>query len=441
MQDPFTRIPRPIARALAAAIPGLGLLIGCTGTDLVGPFFVTQPVLTTPAGEAYAYDAHAAGLMLPQTWTLSTAPVGMSVDGDGVVAWTPAFADLGTHPVTLSVTDGARTVQQTWSLVVHQDLLLGVAYSPRGHTSSSSNDDVVEFLTQSDPWGRLIAFHSTWRDSVSDAGLVPEVAQFAQLAKLQYGIEPAVGLGWAAGDGTADLTSDGDAIDNSWTNQETRDEFKALVTAYAAIYRPAYLFLGNEINFWYWTDPAGWPDWLSMLGECYDAIKAVSPQTMVFTVFQLERLKGLGAGTTGWTDPPHWNLVDDVVAAGTVDALGFTSYPYFEYATPQAIPVDYYDEIAMHWSGPVIFTEIGWPGAAAAPFPGGLLDQRDFVGEFFDRIEGLDVEYASWLFLYDWDGQATLPGFMDIGFRNNDGTIERPSSSEWQDAVELRERP
>ena len=50
-------------------------------------------------------------------------------------------------------------------------------------------------------------------------------------------------------------------------------------------------------------------------------------------------------------------------------------------------------------------------------------------------------EYATWLYLHDFDGQATTPGFMDIGFRSNDALVIRPSDVTWQAAVDLRERP
>jgi hypothetical protein len=427
--------------SLLLVLGALGSAGGCAETELVGPFFVTEPVTSAAAEEDYEYDAHAAGLQLPTTWSLVQGPVGMAIDMEGVVTWTPALVDMGDHVVEIEATDGVRIVAQTWDLSVHQDLLMGVTYSPKGHSMTSSGEDVIDFLTTSDPWGRLIAFNSPWRDSVADAGMVPEMAEFAMDFETHLGIESAVGIGWAAADGTADLLSDGDALDNSWSNQETRDEFLAMLTDYAGTYKPTYLFLGNEINSWYWTDPAGWSDWLSMWEECYDGIKAVSPLTMVFTVFQLERLKGLGAGTVGWTDPPHWNLVDDIVATGKLDAIGFTSYPYFEYATPGAIPADYYGEIAMHWDGIVIFTEIGWPATAAAPYPGGEMDQADFVSEFLGRVETVDVEYAVWRFLHDWDGQAATPEFTDTGFRDNDASVIRLSDPLWQTEVELRERP
>lgn len=172
---------------------------------------------------------------------------------------------------------------------------------------------------------------------------------------------------------------------------------------------------------------------------CYDANKAVSPQTLVFTVFQLERLKGVGGGTTGWSNGATWEVVDELETAGKADAIGFTAYPYFEYADPSLIPADYFDEIALHWSGPVIFTEIGWKASATFPYPGDETDQADFVDVFFEGTRDLDLEYVAQLFLHDWDGQASLPPFVDIGLRSNDGSVIRASDAVWRAAVSLRE--
>ncbi|TVS20347.1 MAG: hypothetical protein EA424_04430 [Planctomycetaceae bacterium] len=46
-----------------------------------------------------------------------------------------------------------------------------------------------------------------------------------------------------------------------------------------------------------------WDDGVSQFVECYDTIKAVSPQTIVYAVFQLERMRGLGA-RAGWKHAP-----------------------------------------------------------------------------------------------------------------------------------------
>jgi len=387
----------------------------------------------------YAYaltSAHGAG---PVTYQLLAAPAGMSVDAAGMVTWNPQYADLGTHPVSIEASDGTHTATQDFDLRVNQGMLLGTALSWRGHTSGGSPQDVIDHLAGHSPWGSIVAFHANWRDPGDSGGEIPNLATFAMTTAALHGFVPAVGIGWADGSGAPDLTSDSEPANDSWTNLETRDEFRQMLVDFAMANKPPYLFLGNETNTYALTHSAAeWSAWLSEYGECYDAIKAVSPTTLVFTVFQLEHLLGLGANN-GWSDPARWDLVDDQVALGKLDALGFTSYPYFEYPTPAAIPAGYYGEIALHWTGPVIFTEIGWLASASVPYPGSESDQAAYVARFFELTQDLDLEYACWLFLHDWDGQAALPAFHDIGFRSNDGSVIRTSDAAWRAEASLRE--
>jgi hypothetical protein len=315
---------------------------------------------------------------------------------------------------------------------------MGVTVSPRGHTATSTNQDWIDHYSGHVPWGRIIAFHSNWRDDVESAGQIPTLAMVAETAANQYGFTPAIGLGWAGGSGDPDLTSESDPQDNSWNNQETRVEFLSMVTAFAREHQPPFLFLGNETNIYYRSHTAAeWELWLSEYSACYDSIKAVSANTVVFTTFQYELLKGVGR-YNGWNNPVNWQPVDDLVEMDRVDALGFTSYPYFEYDTPVDIPEDYYDEIAEHWDGPVIFTEIGWLGGQSTPYPGGEEAQAQFISQFFKLSKNLELRYVTWLFLHDWDGQDNLPAFRFIGLRENDGT-PRPADVAWQNEVAARE--
>lgn len=191
-------------------------------------------------------------------------------------------------------------------------------------------------------------------------------------------------------------------------------------------------------NIYYRTHSAAeWELWLSEYSVCYDSIKAVSANTVVFTTFQYELLKGVGR-YSGWNFPENWQSLVGIVETDRVDALGFTSYPYFEYDTPNDIPSDYYNEITEHWNGPVIFTEIGWLGGQSAPFPGGESDQAQFISRFFDLSENLELLYVTWIFLHDWDGQDNLPAFRFIGLRENDGT-HRLADTAWQTEVAARE--
>lgn len=367
-------------------------------------------------------------------------PTGMTVDLDGLVEWTPQLSDLGTHDVDLKLTCGIFEFVQSFDLRVHQDLLLGVTLSPRGHTLGSTSQDFIDHYSMHEPWGSIIAFHSPWRDSVASAGQMPTTALAGVAAAQTYGITPAIGLGWTDGDGTPDLTSQSDPVTNSWLNVETRSEFVSMVTNFATTYEPPYLFLGNETNsYWLICTPTEWNAWISVFEECYTAIKNVSPDTMVYTVFVYEKLKGLGQNA-GWSDPSHMSLLDDHVSSGLIDAIGFTTYPYLEYDMLGDVPSDYYDDISTYWTGPVIFTEIGWLSAPSGSYPGDLTEQAAFVAAFLNQVSNLDVEYATWLFLHDWDQQATVPSVAGIGFRNNTGTVIRPVDAAWQAAVLLRER-
>jgi hypothetical protein len=302
----------------------------------------------------------------------------------------------------------------------------GVTFSPRGFTTTMTADDVLDFYRNHEETGPIIAFHMNWRDDVASAGRIPSTAVQAQAAASQHGFHAVVGFGWHGGSG-ADLTSAGEPANNTWSNAETRAGFVAMLRAWCRTYRPQFVFVANEVNlYWLEATPQEWADWVSACGEAYDAIKAVSPGTTVFVTFQLERLKGLGV-KNGWTDPPQWPILADF--AGKVDAMGFTSYPYFEHEAPADLPADYYTSILAYWTGPVIFTEIGWTADPAIPYTGTEQEHVDFIDRFFDLTATLDLAYVTYFLLHDLD--IAPVGFRDIGLRRNDGT-PRPSLDRWK---------
>ncbi|WP_415882126.1 Ig-like domain-containing protein [Neptuniibacter sp. QD34_54] len=58
----------------------------------------------------------------PLTFGLASGPEGMSVTADGLVVWTPTIDQVGSHDVTLSVTDGKGYTHQSYSLTITDDL-------------------------------------------------------------------------------------------------------------------------------------------------------------------------------------------------------------------------------------------------------------------------------------------------------------------------------
>ena len=434
-------LPSRGAALLALTLLPLALLAGACAEGSGGSDDNELEILSTPVTEAalskqYTYQLQTSLIAGPVTFNLLEGPAGMTVSSGGLVRWSPGFADIGSHLVRVEVSNPNESARQSFTLRVSQDLLMGTTLSQRGHVSLSTAQDYVDYYTGHAAYGKLVAFHANWRDDLASAGQIPTLTQVGLTAASMYGFTPVLGLGWTDGSGAPDL--DGETIaTNSWFNAETRAEFVGMVTDLVTNHTVPYLFLGNETNtYWLGHTQAEWDEWIDVFGEAYLAIKSASPGTMVFTTFQLEHMKGLGSGTTGWTDPPHFQLIADHGAM--IDAIGFTSYPYFEHATPAAIPANYYDEIALHWSGPVIFSETGWQAAAEGPYPGGLGDQGAFGATFFDRVQRLDVEYVAWLFLHDFE--APIAGFSTIGMRSNDGLTVRPIDASWRADVVLRER-
>ncbi|MCR4317987.1 MAG: hypothetical protein NUW37_16710 [Planctomycetes bacterium] len=329
--------------------------------------------------------------------------------GETAIAQTPAGSN------NQGVGGGVQTITTDY----------GVALSPKGYPGSATNQDWIDFYTNHSDVGKLIAFHTNWRDSAQTAGQTPQILASAEIASAQYGFTPAIGIGWDI-NGTPDLTSANDPQDNTWGNAQTRQQYKDMVATFATQHQPKYLFLGNEVNsFWLSHPQAEWDVWVTEYRECYDAVKAASPDTIVFTVFQLERMKGVGVNT-GWSNAAHWQLLDDV--KDKCDAIGFTTYPYFEYTDPANVPANYYTEIADHYDGPVIFTEVGWVADPAIPFLGSEQKQADFIDVFFSRIQAFDVRYVCWLFLHDVPG---FQAFSQIGLRDQNG-VSRLSEARWK---------
>src|SRR5205085_9938308 len=81
----------------------------------------SMPVVDAIAGKAYKYAATAVDPESdPLTFALEAHPQGMSIDAaSGALTWAPAASDIGTHDVTVRVSDGRGGVaEQRYGLTV-----------------------------------------------------------------------------------------------------------------------------------------------------------------------------------------------------------------------------------------------------------------------------------------------------------------------------------
>ena len=207
-----------------------------------------------------------------------------------------------------------------------------------------------------------------------------------------------------------------------------KNNYLAYAAGYAEKYQPAYMAFGIEVNILFEKSPGDFDDFAAFFSEVYDAVKAVSPDTKVFTIFQLEKMQGLSGGLFGGVNDPaqaEWPLLDRFPKS---DLAAFTTYPCLIYQDPADIPAGYYAEIISHTVKPVAFTEIGWYAAASpAGWESSDEEQARFVDTFFNLVKDTEPEMAIWSFLFD--PNTTVP-FQTMGLCRSDGTC-RPGWERW----------
>jgi len=194
--------------------------------------------------------------------------------------------------------------------------------------------------------------------------------------------------------------------DSAW-----RAAYRDAVVAAVRKIRPLYLSTGNEVNRWYEQyganpdNPNSFTYWVSLHNEIYDAVKAVSPSTIVFCVFAREIVDELREA-----DMDVLNLFDP----DKLDLLVFTSYPNAvkkdtagamlpdPVNRPADIPVDYYSRLESYMPGkPFGFSEISWPSENGF---GGEQDQADFLSMAAGPLtvgRGVDLRMFGWCWLHN----------------------------------------
>lgn len=304
----------------------------------------------------------------------------------------------------LPVTGCARGTVEETVIGEPSGTLKGVSLSPR----SSSAEDFTGFFGEAVQAGDIVMWAGDWNELSIDQG-APKVA--TELAST-YGYTPLIEV---------TVHSSGQLVRP--LNTDNLQMYRSRVLAFAEEYQPRYLGLGIEINGLYVKSPTDFEKFVPFYNEVYDAVKEISPNTQVFTVFQLELMKGL----TMWEieeHQEHWELINRFKS----DIAAFTTYPGLFYRNPSAVPQDHYTEIQSHTNKPIAFTEIGWHSEASPQgWESSEQEQAEFVETFFRLTKNINVEIAIWSFLYD---PETIEPFNSMGLRRNDGTA-RPAWDRW----------
>ncbi|MEM2118700.1 MAG: hypothetical protein QW840_01075 [Candidatus Bathyarchaeia archaeon] len=198
-------------------------------------------------------------------------------------------------------------------------------------------------------------------------------------------------------------------------------------------YHPKYLCIGNEVDTYYWNcSQEDFDNYVSLVSETYDNVKAVSPDTKMLIVFRLDTIDSYNG----------WFLIEKF-DKNKIDLFGFTSYPYMLgypgpawYEKPSDMPSNYYTRI-LNYTGnkPLAFSEIGWTSSELLR-GGSEQEQVDFLLWFLEHTKDMPLEIVSWLCLHDLrtveeetDPQALPNEFAGLKYKN--GT-EKAIWSYWQ---------
>ncbi|MCX5866160.1 MAG: hypothetical protein NT009_01590 [Proteobacteria bacterium] len=226
--------------------------------------------------------------------------------------------------------------------------------------------------------------------------------------------------------GSLALKSPGNLPNATLSDPAWRAAYKKAVLDAVKAVKPRYLSVGNEVNRWYEqygaadNDGNGFQHFVSLYEEIYDAVKTLSPDTLVFCVFAREIVDELREADLG---------VLEMFDPARLDLLVFTSYPHSvrkdktgavlaqPHNRPSDIPDDYYARALTYVAGkPLGFSEIAWP---ALDFYGGEQAQADFLSEVTGRLtinQGVNLRLLGWPWLSDLDANDS------IGLLRRDGT-------------------
>ncbi|MBI4570858.1 MAG: hypothetical protein HY723_02825 [Chloroflexi bacterium] len=282
----------------------------------------------------------------------------------------------------------------------------------------------VVLIQRTPPWTEML----TGDLSASTAAATRREIDLAS----QYGLDLFVAIDptdVAAGRGRlVDLPDDLRGV--GFADPSVRRAFTSYALYVAENYRPRYLALGVEINSYQLQRPEDFESLLTLYAETYDAVKERSPETLVFPVFQLERLKGILASDEPYL--PQWALFERFEPR--LDLVALSSYPSLIFASPAHIPPSYYAEVLDHTDRPVALAGIGYssetgPGASASTEE----DQAAFVHYVLQSAGELEMPLVVWFVGQDptFTGTPPFDLLQHIGLVRQDGT-EKPAWTEWE---------
>jgi len=340
--------------------------------------------------------------------------------------------------VSLAVACGKGSATSSSDVTTGPDrsFMLGFSTVPRA-LNAAAYADTFKLAAQN---GELVLIQRTpkWSEFLPGAAVSDDTTQTTASEKksisdrglqLFFAIDPTDGA--TGRDRLADLPSP--LFGQNFGDAGVRAAFLSYAQYVALNYRPAYLALGVEMNEYYEKNKADFENYKTLYAEAYDAVKQISPETQVTVTFQYEDLLGILPTTD--KHYPDYQLLRSFDPR--LDIMTISTYPNLAFASPAAIPDNYYTQLSVFTKRPIAIAAMGYSSASSpAQKGGGEDDQATFLRRAFADAQKIGMPFVVWF--AGWDPSFAKDGaysaFQHIGLLNDDGT-EKPAWSAWLEAA------
>lgn len=230
------------------------------------------------------------------------------------------------------------------------------------------------------------------------------------------------------------------ALGRSITEPVVQALYRDYMLAVSSKLTPRFLGLAAETNLIrVAAGPAVYAAVVQSANAAASALKSAGSPATLFTSVQVETAWG-GIAPGGL----FAGIAPDLLDFAFSELLGFSSYPYFRYAQPEDIPVDYYSRLAAGQSRPVCVVEGGWTSASVGTIVSSPEAQARYVARHAQLLDGVGARGLLQLEFADIDltavpppVPANLPLFTQIGLTRSDFSA-KPALAAWD---QLYQRP
>jgi hypothetical protein len=223
------------------------------------------------------------------------------------------------------------------------------------------------------------------------------------------------------------------ALGRSITEPAVQLAYRSYVLAVARKLNPEFIGLAAETNLIRAAAPA--PLYAAVVQAANAAsadLAAAGSSATQLTSVQVETAWGLlGSGGA------YVGVEQDFADFPFIGMLGLSSYPYFGYAQPEAIPSDYYARLLSGRSTPVMVAEGGWTSASVGTVVSSPDLQARYVTRHAQLLDGVRARALVQLIYADIDLSslppplpANLPLFADLGLTDSNFN-PKPALAAW----------